>query len=150
MNRWLTLGLAIVIAEGLASAQSRTPSRPPALTIESLNGRDTFQFYCAPCHGTDGRGQGPVAAALSTAPPDLTSMVARHGGQFPSKDVRDYVTGTGRPIAAHGPGTMPIWGPTFSALDPSDARVKARIDNVVKYIESLQRAHTPEIEKGGR
>ena len=33
---------------------------------------------------------------------------------------------------------MPVWGPTFLALEPSDTRVKIRIANVVTYIESIQ------------
>jgi hypothetical protein len=46
---------------------------------------------------------------------------------------------------------MPIWGPTFQALDPSDSRVKVRIANVVKYIESVQRTSPGDAaEKGAR
>jgi hypothetical protein len=33
---------------------------------------------------------------------------------------------------------MPVWGPTFRSLDPSDARVKVRIVNIVDFIESIQ------------
>jgi hypothetical protein len=34
---------------------------------------------------------------------------------------------------------MPVWGPVFRGLDPSDTRAAIRIANVVKYIESLQK-----------
>jgi mono/diheme cytochrome c family protein len=142
---WIVAG--VIVAGGMAAGQS-TRQSPPALTIESLAGRDTFEFYCAPCHGVDGRGGGPVATALSTAPPDLTLLAARHGGTFPAKDVREFVTGTGRPIAAHGSSAMPIWGPTFRSLDPSDTRVRVRITNVVKHIESIQQKSFD--RKGGR
>ena len=50
-----------------------------------------------------------------------------------------FVTGSGRPIAAHGSSDMPIWGAIFRSLDPSDTRVKIRLQNVVDYVESLQR-----------
>jgi len=39
---------------------------------------------------------------------------------------------------AHGSADMPVWGPVFRGLDPSDALVKVRIANVVTYIESIQ------------
>jgi hypothetical protein len=52
--------------------------------------------------------------------------------------VLGYVTGGGRPIAAHGTSDMPIWGTIFRGLDPSDARVKVRLENVVDYLQSLQ------------
>jgi hypothetical protein len=33
---------------------------------------------------------------------------------------------------------MPIWGPIFQVLDPSDTVAQARLDNVVAYIQSIQ------------
>jgi hypothetical protein len=33
---------------------------------------------------------------------------------------------------------MPVWGPTFRSLEPSDRDVKMRIANVVEYLESIQ------------
>lgn len=146
----VAMGLSLATGAAVA-AQRQTEPRQRALTIESLAGRDTFEFYCAPCHGPDGRGQGPVAAALSTTPPDLTMLSYRRGGTFPSKEIREFLTGTGRPIVAHGPGTMPIWGPTFQALDPSDRRVRIRIANVVTYVESIQSTSPgATAEKGAR
>ena len=148
---WVVIVAGSVAVTATANGQQSPRTRPRALTIESLTGRDTFDFYCAPCHGVDGRGGGPVAEALATTPPDLTLMASRRGGTFPSKDVRDFVTGAGRPIVAHGSGTMPVWGPTFQALDPSDRRVQVRIANVVAYLASIQRS-TPGTadEKGAR
>jgi mono/diheme cytochrome c family protein len=124
----------------LARAQVTTPPRPP-LVISSLAGSDLYQFYCATCHGRDGRGQGPVAAALKVAPPDLTGITRRHGGTFPRGRVEDFVTNDGDTVTlalAHGTRDMPVWGPVFRGLDPSDKLVKVRIANVVQYIESIQ------------
>lgn len=146
-TRKLTGAALVVLLTSTGAFGQTSGSRPGTLTIESLSGRDTFEFYCAPCHGVDGRGRGPVAPALTVVPPDLTLLASRHGGRFPSETVRDFVTGTGRPIAAHGSPAMPVWGPTFGSLDPSDARVKVRIANVVAYVESLQRKSE---EKGAR
>ncbi len=129
--------LSLTIA-AVAPAQTTSQKQPDTLTIASLTGKDTFDAYCAPCHGRSGVGDGPVAPILRAPPSDLTRLsIAR--GSFPREDVVAFVTGTGRPIVAHGTSDMPIWGLIFRSLDPSDIRVKVRLKNVVDYVESLQR-----------
>lgn len=129
----LTLGTALV-----AFAQTARPARPP-LVINSLTGPDLFAFYCATCHGRDGRGNGPVAAALRVPPPDLTLLARQHGGRFPKPRVEAFVSiGEGLLSPAHGTSEMPVWGPIFRGLDPSDALVTIRIANLVAYVESIQ------------
>jgi mono/diheme cytochrome c family protein len=120
----------------VAMAQTPRPAPPGALTIDSLTGKDTFDAYCAPCHGRGGAGNGPVGPVLRTMPADLRLLSKR--GFFPRDQILAFVTGDGRPIMAHGTSDMPIWGAIFRSLDPSDARVKIRIKNVVDYVESLQ------------
>ncbi len=131
----LTIGLG-VSARGFAQ---QTIRENPPLVIESLYGPDLFKFYCAPCHGRDGKGRGPVAVALKSSVPDLTDIARRNGGTFPKPRVEAFVTNGGaKPSPAHGTAEMPVWGPTFRSLDPSDSRVKFRIANLVAYIESIQ------------
>jgi mono/diheme cytochrome c family protein len=65
--------------------------------IPSLQGPDLFRSYCAPCHGGDGKGYGPVAPALNSKPPDLTTISKGRGGVFPEKWVRELIAG--RPIS---------------------------------------------------
>ena len=102
----LTL-LALLMA-GAAGAQ-----RLPPLGIQSMTGHDLFDFYCASCHGRDGRGGGPVAPALKTPPPDLTKLAASRGGRFPRATVTTLLT-TGAPmLVVHGPVEMPVWGPNL-------------------------------------
>ena len=125
--------LTACFVAGVAAAQ-----RNPPLVIDSMVGRDLFDFYCATCHGRDGKGAGPVAAALKTPPADLTIIAKRNGGRFPRGEVIAFVTDEKSPSVAHGPREMPVWGPIFRALDPSDIRAKVRIDNLVTYIESIQ------------
>jgi hypothetical protein len=130
--------LAATAWSGTTYGQAPAPPRP-SIAIDSLVGRDSFELYCAPCHGSAGRGDGPVAAALRTRPADLTLLSRRNGGAFPREAVRAFVTGTGRTLAAHGTTEMPVWGPMFRAFE-SDARARERIANLVSHIESIQAA----------
>jgi len=130
-----------------APAQDRG-QQAPSLILESIAGRDSFNFYCAPCHGTTGKGNGPVAAALKSEPADLTVLARPSGGGFPRDRVLATLTGAGRPLPAHGSTEMPVWGPIFRGLDRSDARVLQRIENVIAYVETLQEATTDSIDPG--
>jgi len=130
---FLSLG---AIAE--PAAQSSRAGDPPRLIIESMTGEDSFRFYCAPCHGVTGRGDGPVAAVLKTLPRDLTTLTKLNAGTFPRSAVIAFVDGTGRALPAHGPADMPVWGPIFRGLDSSSPRVRVRIENIVTFIESIQ------------
>jgi mono/diheme cytochrome c family protein len=122
------------------SAQTGRSSPTPALALESLTGRDSFDRYCASCHGADGRGGGPVAEALKTRPSDLTTLARLNGGTFPRQRVASFVEGTERLSPTHGPSDMPVWGRTLRGLESSDARVRVRLANLVAYVESLQLA----------
>jgi mono/diheme cytochrome c family protein len=135
----MTAGFVLAVAAAGAGGQRSTVDVSPSLANPSLVGSDTFAFYCAPCHGKDGKGRGPVADALKTPPADLTKLSARNGGTFPRDRVRAFVTNGERPIPAHGSSAMPVWGPTFLALDPNDKVVNVRIFNVVGYLESIQK-----------
>ena len=132
----LTLGLAVAAA--VPSAQQSTHDKPFSLLSPSLYGVDNFHDYCSPCHGRDGAGHGPVAVALKTAPSDLTQLATKNNGVFPRQRVRDYIT-NGAGVPAHGTNVMPVWGPTFRALDTSDVSVSVRIANVVEYLATIQK-----------
>lgn len=41
-------------------------------TVSIANGLDLFEKHCVVCHGSDGRGRGPLAATLPKPPADLT------------------------------------------------------------------------------
>ena len=123
-----------------SSGQTTGPKNRP-LVISSMYGRDLFDFYCATCHGLDGKGGGPMTAALKVTPPDLTTIALRNGGTFPKARVEALVTGEGDPPAvAHGSKEMPVWGPIFQALSPGDTMNRIRIANIADHLESMQRA----------
>jgi mono/diheme cytochrome c family protein len=139
MKRTLLIVVCVLCLAPLAAAPQETGAGGPGrLMIDSITGEDSFNFYCATCHGRDGKGSGPVAASLRTPPADLTGLARRNRGTFPRTEVMSFVTGTGRPVTTHGPGDMPVWGPIFRSLEISDPRVKIRIENIVDYIEMLQ------------
>ena len=132
------LVLAAVLSIRSAGAWSGGQHKAVApLAPPTMVGRDMYELYCASCHGADGTGAGPVAGALVTAPSDLTLIACRNGGTFPDERIRDYITGATR-VTAHGTGDMPVWGAILRGLDPSDARVRVRLDNLTAYVRSLQ------------
>jgi mono/diheme cytochrome c family protein len=139
LTRWIPI---LVASSAFAAAvwHAEAPvaaDQQPSILTESLAGRDTFEQTCAACHGRGGRGDGPVASALRSRPADLTTLAQRNDGAFPRERVRDFVTGSGRQLAAHGTTEMPVWGPLFRAFE-SDLRVRERIDNLVAFLETIQ------------
>jgi hypothetical protein len=134
----LTATLGAHAFAGARSGQQSTEDKSFSLLSPSLYGVDNFHAYCSPCHGRDGKGDGPVAAALKRRPSDLTTLAKRHHGVFPRADVRDFITNGGPDVPEHGTIDMPVWGPTFRALDSSDRSVTIRIANVVEYLATIQ------------
>ena len=108
--------------------------------IRSVEGPELFRAYCASCHGLDGRGNGPAAEALKTRPADLTALTRSSHGQFPVAKVRDTITGDSV-VAAHGSREMPIWGPVFHQIEADVDRGHVRVENLLKYLESIQGAN---------
>ena len=120
-----------------ASAQIRNQRQPP---IRPVDGASIFRNYCAACHGLDGRGNGPVSKALKRAVPDLTRLSQRNGGAFPAIHVRTTIMfGSDDLIPAHGSKEMPFWGPIFHEIEFDQDLGNVRLENVTKYIESIQR-----------
>ncbi len=106
---------------------------------QTIPGGELFRSYCASCHGTAARGDGPLASAMSRKPADLTEIAKRNGGLFPSELVFRTIDGK-RPVRGHGGADMPVWGDAFArSRDGGDpATVKRMIDSLVDYLESIQ------------
>jgi mono/diheme cytochrome c family protein len=103
-----------------------------------VDGKQMFVNYCAPCHGIDGRGNGPVASALKRSPTDLTLISRSNGGKFPSAHVI-AVLEYGTNIPSHGTADMPVWGPILGKMDPTALNARnMRISNLRQYIEDIQ------------
>jgi mono/diheme cytochrome c family protein len=151
MLRTAALRVSIVSMLTLAAASApyaQDSRQPPSISLSaSLVGRDSFQQYCAWCHGSAGRGDGR-ASGLNTPPADLTTLARRNGGAYPAGRVRETVLGgTGMP-AAHS-AEMPTWGPIFRTFE-SDARTRVRVDNLVAFIATLQAPSTAAGDQGSQ
>jgi mono/diheme cytochrome c family protein len=119
------------------AAQKAPESDKQETLIRSVDGADLYRAYCASCHGKNGKGDGPVAAALEATVPDLTMIAENNGGKFPTARVRRIIEGQGM-IASHGSREMPVWGPIFSQVEEDVDRGPVRMENLVKYLESIQ------------
>ncbi|SDZ14071.1 Cytochrome c [Jannaschia faecimaris] len=85
-------------------------------------GLGLFLDYCATCHGTEARGDGPMQEVLAVEVPDLTQLAARAGG-FPHYEVVTKIDGR-RPVMSHG-DVMPVWGRVFEGTDSAFVRTDA-------------------------
>lgn len=117
----------------LAGCATTTPA-------SHLAGRETFETHCASCHGALGEGDGPVAATLRGQVPNLRTLAARNGGEFPADRAASYIDGRSMPDV-HGGRAMPVWGPVFDATDQlfrGGESAEERIASVVAYLRELQ------------
>ncbi|HEY6946476.1 MAG TPA: cytochrome c [Candidatus Acidoferrum sp.] len=138
--RQVTTFIALLLAACVAGAQEKPViKKVPIKQTSPASGKEMYTEYCAACHGPDGKGDGPAAAALKTPAADLTTLAKRsEGAVFPRDRVANMLrTGTG--AAAHGSSDMPTWGPLFKSLDPQhDISVQQRIKNLNDYLVSIQ------------
>ena len=120
-----------------AQSQSKEVKKEPIQATSPNSGSEMFHSYCAPCHGVDGKGNGPAASSLKNAPANLTQLAKKNGGKFPAEHVttvlRSGISG------AHGSPDMPVWGPLFSQVSGHDeSLVQMRVSNLVRYLETIQ------------
>ncbi|MEL6337835.1 MAG: c-type cytochrome, partial [Pseudomonadota bacterium] len=107
-----------------------------------------FTERCAVCHGTGGKGDGPLASILRIESTDLTQLAAQNEGSFPFERVYRVIDGRAE-VAAHGPRTMPVWGHDYKAITnaersiyernrPTEDIVAERILALTRYLETIQ------------
>ena len=143
-----TLYGTVVVLAVVASLSAGVERQSSAASISSDNGkqdsqdgRGLFKTYCASCHGATGEGNGPAAGALRQKPANLTRFAVSNGGTFPTVKLHRIIDG--RDVIAHGSSEMPVWGNAFKAAHEGldEDTVRARIDAIVVYIESIQMRH---------
>jgi len=138
--RFVVLGgaaaTALMIMAASAPVSAQKVVKGDAKRIESIQGVDTFNAYCAVCHGKTAKGDGPAAKALTKSPADLTRIAVRRGN-FSRSDVESIILGK-QEMISHGTREMPIWGPVLQALSPDDSFMKLRVANLVDYLQAIQ------------
>ncbi len=133
----LALAAILAFAGGVQAQDSSSGDR-----IRIGKGRISYRMYCRSCHGNSARGDGPVAEMLKIPPTDLTTISARHGGEFPTEETHRTIDGRDS-IKAHGGRDMPIWGNSFRVSEETEdeAVIQEKITQLVDYLRSIQVAN---------
>ena len=135
-NTCLPFAGLLLVTGALAAAQ--TPKT--ATTFGGgEDGSSLYRSYCSSCHGTSAKGDGPLAASLAMAPPDLTHLAFRNQGKFEPDKVARTIDGRD-PLPGHGGADMPAWGDAFKRARGvyNETAVKKRVDAIVQYLEGVQ------------
>jgi mono/diheme cytochrome c family protein len=135
----LVTALAATLAAGTGYAdRSKAKVTIPITKTTPTSGKQMYVNYCAPCHGVDGRGNGPAATALKNLPSDLTVLSRNNNGKFPDAHIV-AVLQNGTAISAHGSAGMPVWGPILGKMNQTNSQDRMlRISNLSHFLESMQ------------
>ena len=104
-------------------------------------GHREYVASCASCHGASGKGDGVMFKYLVKPPSDLTTLVKRNGGVFPSQRVWETIDGrASTDIGPHGSREMPVWGQIYRSEDtqPRDLHARIRITSLIDYLARIQ------------
>ena len=121
----------------VSSAQDQAP-KPETALIHSIQGPALYKAYCAACHGSGGKGDGPMAQSLKIRPTDLTRISKQSGGTFPLAKIERIISGEQAVPAGHGTREMPLWGPIFSQIAWDQDLGRVRVDNLARYLRDIQ------------
>ena len=129
---------AFALTSGAQEEPKKTIQHVPIKPTSPASGKEMYTTYCAVCHGTEGKGNGPAADALKTPPADLTALSKNNEGKYPALKVSSTIRGEAR-VPAHGSKEMPVWEKLFWSMSGGhQAEVDQRVANLVTYIKSLQ------------
>ncbi len=128
---------ALVLTMGYAD-QPKSKLTVPTPRTDPTDGKLMYTSYCAPCHGTDGRGNGPYAPALKSQPADLTNLAKANNGKYPENHVVSVLR-FGSDVPGHGSAQMPVWGSIFTKMSKVNSQERdLRTANLTRYLESIQ------------
>jgi mono/diheme cytochrome c family protein len=133
----IAVAAAFFMAAGYAD-ETKGKVTVPVEKVNPTDGKLMYTSYCAPCHGTDGRGNGPVSGSLKSQPTDLTTLARMNKGKYPDAHVV-AVLEFGSTLPAHGTAQMPVWGPLLGKIDTVHTQAtQLRISNLSRYLHSIQ------------
>jgi mono/diheme cytochrome c family protein len=132
-DRFLRFFLASAVLTGaLLTAEIRAAGEDQGSPAQ---GSYLFKTYCASCHGTSARGDGPLAENLRRPPANLTEIAKRNN----PRDLVYRIIDGRQKVPGHGGPDMPVWGDAFMrTADATEASVQQRIQVLVDYLETLQ------------
>ena len=136
----LFTAMAALLAVSFSFAQQSDSNKIviPVNKTSPISGKQMYTNYCAPCHGVDGKGQGPASSALKAPPTDLTVLAKNNNGKYPDAHIVTVLR-FGSELPAHGSAHMPVWGPILGNMNRSnDMDKQLRISNLSRYLESIQ------------
>jgi mono/diheme cytochrome c family protein len=112
-------------------------------------GKAEYLRSCAPCHGTDGKGSGPLSSKLKAKPVDLTAFAKKNNGVFPLSAVYEVIDGRN---ATGSHCEMPIWGcrHTPSSISPTKTVKRKVYRQPDRYESHLDLSCDPEDVIGNR
>ena len=94
-------------------------------SAQATDDKTLFDFYCAQCHGVEGKGKGPnVTKDFATDPRDFTNKTDME--KRSDEDIRAVIKDGGPAISKSE--LMPPWGKTLSS---------AEIDQLVGYVRKF-------------
>ena len=160
--KWLMIAAAITAFNVSGQAQDtqkgKTESSNTPFGARWAQDNDVGQVEylssCAACHGSDGKGNGPLSVELKSKPADLTVLARKNNGVFPLNAIYETIDGR-KLVNAHGTREMPIWGFKYmpspnQALSPTPAdkylnssydpnvEIRSRVLAIVDYLNRIQ------------
>jgi mono/diheme cytochrome c family protein len=134
---YLVLIVFAALACFCADAQQKTIKKVEPLGAKSLDGKGLYNEFCAVCHGSDLKGNGPASSALKTPASDLTQIAKKNGGRFPDTKVMAILKGQ-EGVTAHGNSDMPTWGKTFNDVSGNMTIAQGRMHALVNFLQESQ------------
>ena len=108
---------------------------------DDVIGKKYFVTYCASCHGSSGKGDGPIVNFLKRKPVDLTQLTRNNNNSFPFDRIWGVFDGT-YVFAEHGSSEMPIWGYKFiretQEENEPNTVAKAKALDIILYLQVIQ------------
>lgn len=123
-------------------------SSASALAADKLDiGKMEYEGACAVCHGSTGKGDGPLKSQLVSRMPDLSVLARNNNGVFPFDRVFQIIDGR-QEIKSHGPREMPVWGRGFNMQSSiyfenypphdTESAARSRMLALTEYLYRLQ------------